>query len=203
MSKTELAGYRSGLLNAKERVGCLKGRKKQKMQAILQLKPPNGNESPPTKHQPFRRRQSYGKAIKRTIWSLPQLPRKRKAVVSGLAKRFCVDLHNEMEASILPEKSNGISKEGKNAVCNFYFCSDISYTMPGLKDEMTVWTNGKKERLQKHYFTMFLREAFSVFDETHPEINLGFSTFCRLRPSNVLLLKNMPKDLSHEVKHSQ
>ena len=103
-------------------------------------------------------------------------------------------LDNEMEASISPEKSNGISNEVKNAVRNFYFRFDISYTMPGLKDEMTVWTDGKKERLRKHYLTMFLREAFSVFDETHPEINLGFSTFCRLRPANVLLLKNTPED---------
>ena len=66
--------------------------------------------------------------------------------------------------------------------------------MPGLKDEMTVWKNGKKQRLRKHYLTMFLREAYAVFRKIHPSMTIGFSTFCRLRTANVLLLKNTPKD---------
>ena len=194
MSRTELARYRSAAAERKRKSRLLKRQKEIENAGNPSTETSNGNESLPTKHQPFRRPQSYGKAIKMTIRSLPQSPRKRKAVVRGLTKRFCVDLHNEMEASMSAEKSKGISSEVKDAVRNFYLRSDISYTMPGLKDEMTVWINGKKERLRKHYLTMFLREAFAVFDETHPEINLGFSTFCRLRPGNVLLLKNTPKD---------
>jgi hypothetical protein len=30
----------------------------------------------------------------------------------------------------------------------------------------------KKERLRKHYLTMFLREALSVFEEIHPAVSL-------------------------------
>lgn len=153
------------------------------------------NNRSPSNYQPFNRPQSLGKAIKRSIRSLPQSPRKRQAVVSGLAKRFGVDLEKEMEASLTTTSGNtGLAEEVQNAVRAFYFRSDVSYTMPGLKDEMTVWTNGKKERLRKHYLTMFLREAFSVFQEINPAVSLGFSTFCRLRPANVLLLKNTPKD---------
>lgn len=59
---------------------------------------------------------------------------------------------------------------------------------------MTIWNNGKNERLRKHFLTMFLWEAFAVFKQTHPSASLGFSTFCRLRPAHVLLLKNTPKD---------
>ena len=41
---------------------------------------------------------------------------------------------------------------------------------------------------------MFLREAFSVFKARYPEINISFTAFCKLRPKNVLLLKNTPMD---------
>ena len=40
---------------------------------------------------------------------------------------------------------------------------------------------------------MFLREAFSVFKARYPEIIIGFTAFCKLRPKNVLL-KNTPMD---------
>lgn len=89
------------------------------------------NESLPTTSQPFKRPQSFGKASKRSIRSLPQSPRKRKAVISGLAKRFCINLEKEMEASLSTARgNNGLSEEVHNALRTFYFCSDISYMMP-------------------------------------------------------------------------
>ncbi len=54
----------------------------------------------------------------------------------------------------------------------------------------------KKNDLENIILPCFCENHFRCSNETHPEINLGFSTFCHLRPSNVnvLLLKNMPKD---------
>ena len=37
------------------------------------------------------------------------------------------------------------------------------YTGPGMKDFITVYENGKKKRLRKHYLTMYLRETHSIF----------------------------------------
>ena len=76
----------------------------------------------------------------------------------------------------------------------FFFEKDIAYTAPGLKDYVTVYEGGKKRQLQKHYLNMFLREAFSVFKARYPEISISFTAFCKLRPKNVLLLKNTPMD---------
>ena len=71
---------------------------------------------------------------------------------------------------------------------------DIVYTAPGLKDYVIVYEGRKKQRPRKHYLTMFLREAFSVFKARYPEISISFTAFCKLRPKNVLLVKNTPMD---------
>ena len=79
-------------------------------------------------------------------------------------------------------------------VTDFYFRSDIVYTCPGMKDVITIWKDGKKVKLQKHFMTMFLKEAFYVFKELHKDIKIGLSKFCSLRPENVLLLKQTPSE---------
>lgn len=76
----------------------------------------------------------------------------------------------------------------------FYFRSDIVYTEPSMKGVVAVWKNGKKETLRQHYLTMYLREAFSLFKISHPDIVIGLATFSTLRPPNVLLMKEMPPD---------
>lgn len=79
-------------------------------------------------------------------------------------------------------------------VTNFFFRPDIVYTCPGMKDTICIWDNGIKKTLQKHYMTMFLKEAFYIFIEENPEFEVGFSKFCQLRPKNVLLLKSTPSE---------
>ena len=66
--------------------------------------------------------------------------------------------------------------------------------MPGMKDEVTLWIDGKKVKERKYYLTMFLREAFRIFIETYPENKIGFSKFCSLRPKNVFLVHETPVD---------
>ena len=39
----------------------------------------------------------------------------------------------------------------KDKIVNFYYHSDIVYTAPGLKDEMTVWTETGKTKIRKYY----------------------------------------------------
>lgn len=41
---------------------------------------------------------------------------------------------------------------------------------------------------------MFLREAYAIFKDKHPEYAISFSTFCKLRPENVYLLHETPID---------
>ena len=144
----------------------------------------------------YRNKQSYGKAMKRSIEALPSSPRKKAAVVSGLAEKVWLKIVDEVQKINHP---NSVRKELHEIVKEFYFRPDISYTAPGMHDVMTIWDSDGKKKLWKYYLTMYLREAV-IFEETIKSIS--FSLFCDLRPQNVLLLGNSPKDqckcLTHE-----
>ena len=64
--------------------------------------------------------------------------------------------------------------------------------MTGMKDEITVWEHGKKEKLRKYYLTMFLHEAYAIYKSIYSENYqiVSFSKFCERRPANVLLLNS-------------
>ena len=51
----------------------------------------------PLAQNPYKLRQSFGKTINKCRVELPQSPRKKKAVVSGLAKEVGLHLQNEYE----------------------------------------------------------------------------------------------------------
>ena len=81
-----------------------------------------------------------GKAISRVSQKLPSSPRKKTTVIKVLAKHAGV---------IPPEKSKNksagcISEETTKFVKDFYTCSDIVYTIPGMKDRLTIWEKGVK-----------------------------------------------------------
>ena len=92
---------------------------------------------------PYRLRQNFRKAINKCRVELPQSPRKKKAVVSRLAKEVGLHLQNEYEKQT---HGNTISEELKAEVETFYTRSDISYTMPGAKDEIVIWDSAGKKR---------------------------------------------------------
>ena len=76
---------------------------------------------------------------------------------------------------------------------DFYYETDVIYTAPGLKDEITVWTEKGKEKMRKS-LTMYLHEVYVMFKTLYPDSEIGFTMFTNLRPNNVLLLKNQSMD---------
>jgi hypothetical protein len=149
-----------------------------------------------SKISPYSRPQSLGKAVKKSVGSLPYSPRKRRLIVAGLAKYVGLKIENTAECELHGNKQGnpGLSDETLSRVEQFFFRSDIVYTAPGMRDEMTVWKGGKKIKLRKYFLTMFMREAFAVFQGLNPQASVSFAKFCSLRPENVLLLKNTPVD---------
>ena len=147
----------------------------------------------PLAQNPYKQQQSSGNTINKCRVELLQSPRKNKAVVSVLAKEVGLHLQNEYEKQT---HGNTISEELKAEIETFYTRSDISYMMPRAKDEIVIWGSaGKKRRECKYYLTMYLRKAYDVFKETVADGKChSFSAFCKLRPSNVLLLNDTPKE---------
>ena len=134
----------------------------------------------------YRSPQSFGKAVKRSAASLPKSTGKKRAIIVKLASIEGIQ--------VLKKQKKKEESEIQAKVKDFFARPDIIYVCPGLKDEVTVWNNSKKDKLRKSYMTMFLREAYSLFQEAHPDVKIGYSTFCKLRPQNVLLLHETPAD---------
>ena len=141
-------------------------------------------------HLSYKTPQALGKAISRVSQKLPSSPRKKTAVIKVLAKRAGV-----FPAEKSKKKSTScISEEITKFVKDFYTCSDIVYTMPGMKDELTAWDKGAKRCERKYYLAMFLREAYSIYINLPVTEKVKFSKFCELCPKNVLLLNESPAD---------
>lgn len=73
-------------------------------------------------------------------------------------------------------------------VISFYECEEVSRIMPGKKDFVSVNVNGKREHIQKNLILCNLRELFSYFKEKYPQVKIGFSKFCELRPKHCVLV---------------
>ena len=87
------------------------------------------------RQHPCKTRQSFSKAVNKVKSNLPFSPRKQAVVVESLAKDF------GYEMSQIRNNSENINVE---KIKEFYYRTDIVYTMPGKGDEMTVWDeNGK------------------------------------------------------------
>jgi len=89
----------------------------------------------------------------------------------------------QKEQGILPgpEKSKGraLSEETKELVINFYQDEEFSRILPGKKDSVSLGRNVHK---QKHLVLCNLKELFSAFKTGYPSTQIGFSSFCSLRP---------------------
>ena len=62
--------------------------------------------------------------------SLPNSPRKRKAVATAMAKEIGINVDNARKRAI----KTGIDEETKNKIIDFYQNDDVSWQAPGRKD---------------------------------------------------------------------
>lgn len=88
-----------------------------------------------------------------------------------------------------PRKGRTISPTVKNAVLAFYCHDDNSRIMPGRKDCISM---GGGQYEQKRLLLSTLSELYNKFRseyplEKYPELEIGFSLFCTLRPKYCIL----------------
>ena len=89
-----------------------------------------------------------------------------------------------------PRLSTGLSDQIKDAVVEFYENDDVSRAMPGKRDCLSVRKDGKRQSVQIRLMTSTLRESYNHLKEEINEIDIGFSTFAKLRPKNCKLLSS-------------
>ena len=105
-------------------------------------------------------KQSFSKAVKRVITKLTSSTCKQDVAVESLASEF------RYQGKLIRRPPDKANNEKVYLNKQFYFRSDIVYTIPGNGDEMTVWDDNGKHKLQKYYLTMYLKEAYAIFLES-------------------------------------
>ena len=75
----------------------------------------------------------------------------------------------------------------KREVLQFFNDDDISRTMPGPRDCVSIRTNSGRELVQKRLLLSSLRKTFQRFQEVCKH-QISFSTFAALRPNHCKLL---------------
>jgi hypothetical protein len=100
----------------------------------------------------------------------------------------------KLKYGILPEipaisKGKVLTKEVKEIVRQFFERDDVSRICPGKKDCISIRNieNGQKELVQKRLILMNLKEAYTFYKNNPDFPDIGFSTFCNLRPKSCIL----------------
>lgn len=146
---------------------------------------------------PYNSKNSLGKAVQRIKRCLPTSPTKQAAVMAEIAKTFTPRKKKMVTDAIVPAKrrlietterkkrSDALTEDQINDVTTFFTRDDISRMCPGKKDCITIRTENGKEKRQKRYLIMNMKEAHDLFSQDF-EHSVGFSKFCELRPGQVL-----------------
>ena len=142
---------------------------------------------------PYRSRQSLGKAMKRLQTGLPSSPQKQRFVVETFAKSVGI----AVSSSSSKQAPLAESEYSTALVNSFYSTDDISWQAPGRKDHViirSITEDGQKTKTtqQIRYMLMSLREAYNKFKEEHPNIKVGLSKVCKLRPPYIKLFDHLP-----------
>lgn len=101
--------------------------------------------------------------------------------VSDYSVRQAQNIFKEKGFLAEPDYRRGkrLSPETVDVIRNFYQSDEQSRVMPGMKDVISI---GKNEYEQKRLILSNLKELYSAFKKEYPNINVGFSKFCTLRP---------------------
>ena len=139
----------------------------------------------------YKNRQALGKAVQRTIRSLPKDPNKRNHVIHHIAQLFDV-MPKSIDKHKLEQRS--LPVELKKAVIQFYNRDDISYQTPDKRDYIIVEDDdGQRITLQKRILLCSIRETYQLFltDKQYANVSLSLTAFRELRPMNVLVQSYM------------
>ncbi|CAG9800519.1 unnamed protein product [Chironomus riparius] len=143
----------------------------------------------------FKSQKGLKKAVKKIQNSLPKTKQKAVEAIKVVAQ----DLDLEVKIRKTETKTTNGRKnfqQTSDLVKVFYESDDISRQMPGKKDTITVKLDGGiKEVLQKRSMLMTVDRAYEQFKETNPEIDVSRSKFYQLKPPNILLISEIPKDV--------
>lgn len=87
-----------------------------------------------------------------------------------------------------PRPGKTLSDSTVENVIAYYNSDEVSRCLPGKKDFVTMIESGSKVQKQKRLILGNLKEIFQGFKDKNPNVKVGFSKFCGLRPKNCVLV---------------
>lgn len=112
--------------------------------------------------------------------SWPQRKIQETFGVSNYSVRRAQKLFKEIGVLAEPQPRHGrkLPTETVSKVLNFYQSDEQSRIMPGMKDVISIG----KEHQRKRLILGNLKELYAGFKKEYPNVKVGFSKFCALRP---------------------
>ena len=109
--------------------------------------------------------------------------------MSDYIARKCKQLVREkgVFSSPDPKPGHSLPSETVEIVTDFYQSDEVSRTMPGKKDFVSVEQEGTRVHIQKTLVLSNLREVYRAFKDAYPDKKIGFSKFAELRPQHCIL----------------
>ena len=86
-----------------------------------------------------------------------------------------------------PKPGHELPKETVHLVQSFFESDEISWTMPGKKDVVSVRQGNQRVHFQKRLVLSNLKESYQLFKDKFPTKSIGFSKFAELRPKHCIL----------------
>ena len=114
-------------------------------------------------------------------WSIKKVIKKFHVTEYMVKKARALKKEHGILVEPKPKSGRALSKD-VDCVINFYCNHQYSRMCAGKKECLTVKVDGQKEKLQKRLLLLNIREVFLEFKKVNPDVQIGFSKFCELRP---------------------
>ena len=134
--------------------------------------------------------------MKRLKRVLPKSPSNHQYVVRTLAESMTIVEKEKVRVQA------GISQKTVNKVKDFYGREDVSLFMSGKQGVLTIRDKNGKTKEQRRILTITTNEAYEIFITEQIEKNIGKSKFAELRPPEVLLSSQMPRNVCGCIYHT-
>ena len=117
--------------------------------------------------------------------------------VREIASEFQTTTYTAHKSVLLKQKGGTFAETTVRSSCrltsatklevkNFYENDENSRMLPGKKDVVSAKVDGKRVLIQKRLLLNDLKSLYALFKEKNPSLEVGFSTFAKLRPINCI-----------------
>ena len=95
---------------------------------------------------------------------------------------------------IIPEEDSSIDEETavlNQSISDFYRRNDISWQSPHVRHRVILRQKNEKGKtigksyVQKRFMVMSIKEAYHLFTEENPHVNVGLTKFRRMKPVEI------------------